>query len=283
MMSKLLIDETPLMVLPKLAAKIGLNEAILLQQIHYWTANPKVGVEHSGRKWIRNTYQQWIDDNFPFWSLNTLRRASDNLRELNLVLVTKTLNKAKYDKTLWYSIDYDELEKYAEPKRLPKMGRGSEKATAQNGQIDLPKMGAPIPETTQRLLKDSKTPAPNGAGPHLEPKEPTPAQAMFEALAEVCGYDLKKLTDPVRGMLNKNEKILRKAGYTAEFVRDVFGPWWYRTDFRGQKKQKPTPSQVVTEIGRVPVDNFDDYEADLERRRVEARKALEAIHEAANA
>ena len=33
---RLLIDEPPLMVLPSLAAVIGLNEAIMLQQIHYW-------------------------------------------------------------------------------------------------------------------------------------------------------------------------------------------------------------------------------------------------------
>ena len=35
-MSKLLINEHPLQVLPSLATKIGLNEAIVLQQIHYW-------------------------------------------------------------------------------------------------------------------------------------------------------------------------------------------------------------------------------------------------------
>ena len=39
--SKLLIDEPPLQVLPSLALKIGLNEAIILQQVHYWL-NPKL-------------------------------------------------------------------------------------------------------------------------------------------------------------------------------------------------------------------------------------------------
>ena len=34
--TKLLLDEYPLLVLPKLAEKIGLNESIVLQQIHYW-------------------------------------------------------------------------------------------------------------------------------------------------------------------------------------------------------------------------------------------------------
>lgn len=145
-------------------------------------------------------------------------------------------------------------------------------------------------ERSKKELK-KKDSSPNGDGPAKiapptngkAPAEPTPAQAMFEALAEVCGYDLKRLTVTARGILNREGKQLREAGYSAEFVRDVFSPWWYRSDFRGQKKQKPTPDQVVKVIGTVPVDNFDDYEADLERRRVVARKALEAIHEAANA
>lgn len=34
--NKLLLDEHPLQVMPKLAALIGLNGAIILQQIHYW-------------------------------------------------------------------------------------------------------------------------------------------------------------------------------------------------------------------------------------------------------
>ena len=35
-MSRLLINENPLQVLPTLAVKIGLNEAMILQQMHYW-------------------------------------------------------------------------------------------------------------------------------------------------------------------------------------------------------------------------------------------------------
>ena len=35
-MSRLLLEDEPLVVLPKLATVIGLNEAIILQQLHYW-------------------------------------------------------------------------------------------------------------------------------------------------------------------------------------------------------------------------------------------------------
>ena len=34
--SPLLINEHPLMVLPSLATAVGLNQAIVLQQVHYW-------------------------------------------------------------------------------------------------------------------------------------------------------------------------------------------------------------------------------------------------------
>ncbi len=40
-MNKLLIDDYPIRVLPKLAELIGLNEAIILQQMHYWIGNSK--------------------------------------------------------------------------------------------------------------------------------------------------------------------------------------------------------------------------------------------------
>lgn len=47
-MSKLLIQESPVMIIPSLAVKIGLNEAVILQQIHYWVSMSNHVIE--GRK-----------------------------------------------------------------------------------------------------------------------------------------------------------------------------------------------------------------------------------------
>lgn len=80
-MSKLLLlDEQPLLVMPQLAKEIGLNEAIILQQIHYWIKSPKSGVIINDEKWVYNSVVQW-NEQFPFWSANTIRRALNNLRE----------------------------------------------------------------------------------------------------------------------------------------------------------------------------------------------------------
>ena len=50
----LLISEPPLQVLPSLAVKIGLNEAIILQQVHYWLL--KSNNIRDGYKWVYNSY-----------------------------------------------------------------------------------------------------------------------------------------------------------------------------------------------------------------------------------
>lgn len=102
----LLIDEYPLLVLPSLAAMIGLNEAIALQQVHYWLENPKGGVEIEGERWVYNTYEEWQMDNFPFWSVRTVQRVFNSLEEMGLVL---SMQKAAYDRKKYYRVHYDKL------------------------------------------------------------------------------------------------------------------------------------------------------------------------------
>jgi hypothetical protein len=56
-MNKLLMNEDPLVIVPSLSVRIGLNEAIVLQQIHYWLCTSNHEIE--GRKWVPNTYENW--------------------------------------------------------------------------------------------------------------------------------------------------------------------------------------------------------------------------------
>ncbi len=107
-MSKLLVNEYPLIVLPTLAARIGLNEAIMLQQIHYWISSHKA-IEKDGRKWHFDKYANW-QFQFPFWSIMTIRRIAKSLRD-NKLVIAKPLSANKSDQTLWYTVDYEELHK----------------------------------------------------------------------------------------------------------------------------------------------------------------------------
>lgn len=111
----LLISEPPLQVLPSLAEKIGLNEAIILQQLHYWLGNSKVDgfVDEIGQKWIFNTYEEW-KTNFPFWSEHTIRRIFVSLEKLSIV-DSRQFAKGKYDRRKYYRINYDVLEQMNVP------------------------------------------------------------------------------------------------------------------------------------------------------------------------
>lgn len=106
-MSNLLINEPPLMVLPSLAVRIGMNEALILQQIHYWL-NPKINKNFKeGKYWVYNTYKQW-KELFPFFSDKTIRRTIYNLEEKNLILSSE-FNTKQGDRTKWYTVNYEEI------------------------------------------------------------------------------------------------------------------------------------------------------------------------------
>lgn len=108
-MSKLIINEHPLLVLPSLATVIGLNEAIVLQQVHYWL-DPRINNNiRNGMLWVYNTYNQWSKQ-FPFWSEVTIRRTIKSLESKKL-LISDNFNKNSFAKQKWYTIDYNVLAK----------------------------------------------------------------------------------------------------------------------------------------------------------------------------
>lgn len=106
-----LYDEPPLTVSPSLAAAIGLHEAIILQQVHYWTQNSEKNGRNfvDGRYWVYRTYADWRKD-FPFWSDSTIRGIVKRLESVGLLL-SGNYNKMPMDKTKWYAIDYDKLDR----------------------------------------------------------------------------------------------------------------------------------------------------------------------------
>lgn len=105
-MSQLLIHEPPLQVLPSLAVAVGLNEALLLQQVHYWLQRSTTRI--GGHVWVYNSVRQWRDQ-FPFWSDDTISRGLKSLRARG-VLIADQLSKDPRDRSLYYRIDYQILQ-----------------------------------------------------------------------------------------------------------------------------------------------------------------------------
>ena len=105
-MAKLLIDEPPLQLLPTLAALIGLNEAIVIQQLHYRLQLLRESRED--RKWVCDCYEDWRHQ-FPFWSASTIKRAFISLEKKGLI-TSRQFEKNERSMRKWYSINYTALE-----------------------------------------------------------------------------------------------------------------------------------------------------------------------------
>lgn len=101
----LLHTKHPIVINPDLASAIGLNEAIVLQQLQYWIAETGAGVEHNGKRWVYNTLEQW-QKQFPFWSVDTVKRAFTSLQKAGVISVEKLAAK-DHNQTNFYTINHD--------------------------------------------------------------------------------------------------------------------------------------------------------------------------------
>jgi hypothetical protein len=195
--SKLLYDEPALLVFPSLATRIGLNEAILVQQLHYWMVNPKIGKVIEGKHWIFNTIEQW-QENFPFWSRNTIRRVLDKL-EQKKIIKSGNHNKLTLDHTKWYTLDYGALAEYQRPKKKGKLVNFG-KSSAQVRQKDLPKFGNAIPETTTETttntLQAAENTAPAVSALDAELDAPIQSKALAKAMEAKATANLSKEAEP---------------------------------------------------------------------------------------
>ena len=117
----LLFDEHPLILSPMLAKELGnLNEAVFVQQLHYWLENKKQAGKNyfDGRYWVYNSYGEWLKQ-FPWMSISTLRRTINSLTEKGYI-IRGDYNQKKMDHTIWYSLDYDKIREIDEKSKKEK-------------------------------------------------------------------------------------------------------------------------------------------------------------------
>ena len=103
----LLIQESPLLILPTLAQTIGLEEAILLQQLHFRLTHQ--GQERDGKRWYCQSYTNWAKQ-LPFWSESKIKRLFLKLEKEGFIQSTDKYITFYVDRTKWYSIEYHALD-----------------------------------------------------------------------------------------------------------------------------------------------------------------------------
>lgn len=86
------------------AKKHGVDAAVIIYNIRFWLTHNKANRTHinDGYVWTYNSARAFAEL-FPYWSSNKIQKTLRKL-ENDGVIITGNYNKAKYDKTKWYSL-----------------------------------------------------------------------------------------------------------------------------------------------------------------------------------
>src|SRR4051812_13351176 len=100
----LLIHEQPLQVIPALAKQIGLNEALVVQQIHFWLDPRKDISFFEGMYWLEGIHDLCLA-RFCMWDERKIRRILQSLENRGyLISILRGTPRREY-----VTIDYDVL------------------------------------------------------------------------------------------------------------------------------------------------------------------------------
>lgn len=131
----------------EIARVLGINEAIVINQVWYWMQKNKERGHNcrGGRYWARYTFEEWHDKEFPWLSIKTIKRVIGKLEEAGVLLSECKYNKRPGDRTKWYSVEKDKLDLLIAEKQDPK---------GQNDPMERDKMTRALPEITTEITKN---------------------------------------------------------------------------------------------------------------------------------
>ncbi|OBW57019.1 hypothetical protein A9986_09735 [Solibacillus silvestris] len=104
---KLLVDGRQLFLSQDLAIRIGVEEALFIQQLYYRIETR--GVEKEGHIWYRQTYQGWAKQ-CPQWNIRKIKRLVMKLERYQIIISSNKFNSFKTDRSKWYRIDYEKID-----------------------------------------------------------------------------------------------------------------------------------------------------------------------------
>lgn len=215
--SNLLFDEYPLVINPGLAKMIGLNEAIVLQQVHYWVQhNSKKGNNlREGYYWTYNSYREW-QEQFPFWSLRTIKTVVKELENRGF-LISANFNKMKTDRTKWYRVDYDSCTMHSAEIAPSECSS----YTMQGAEI-----APPLPETTTETIPEETTSPIN--------RESLVSEVII-GMQAYYGYPERTDIDPIPNY-GKEGKAIKRLLSRGFGVDEIISCWMSKVKKAGQFK-----------------------------------------------
>lgn len=205
--SRKIVDDLPIVLYPRLAKLIGINEAVILQQVHFLLGMKSGGRKINGSKWIWNTVTDWMD-HFPFMGERTVRQAIKNLEKAGLLLSCQPdgmMSRKKY-----YRVDYDAVDRL----KLPEPAKSAASNRQKLPHSDMAESAASLTETTSEtpMTETTRNEETNGDKP------------------PVCDFEI-----PTCDEVNRywSEKYGRSANGKRGHFKEAAQAWWAINNSRG--------------------------------------------------
>lgn len=240
MARRLLLDESPLFLLPSLAVALGTNEALILQQFNYWLQASKN--EWDGYLWTYNSYRAW-QKQFPFMSKETIGRAIRSLEKKGLLISTVGPNRKTFDRTKWYRIDFDKFEElFPERSYLNKDDSELNQGNAEMNQEDVKltrSQNRPMYQNEPTIpdkITTKNTTKSNNKGTTSSSKKPRQKPEItrtFDFIYQYFGYPDRTNKDPIPNHGKEAKAIARmlQRGYSED---DICYAWKQKVLLRGE-------------------------------------------------
>lgn len=245
--SKKLIDERAILLFPSLAKQIGLNNAIFIQQLHFWcdiADELGYGKLHNGERWVYKTAQEWKEKDFPFWSVVTIRRIINSLHDQGLIHAMY-LDDDKWNRTLFYRINYshcalasDQIDNMEVIKQITSKSSKRSNGSDQNDEM--------LSENTTKSTSEITTDIINKGKPKFNPKHvELPVNVdkdIWFAFVDMRNVIKKPMSErAVKIILNK----LSGFGFNANACLDqsIVNNWQDVYDLKVQRQQYQTAAQ----------------------------------------
>lgn len=174
-----LLEEPPILVYPTLAVYMGINKAVVFQQLHFLQNNQKTAKnEHNfieNKYWVYNSYQQWKDQYFPWLSVSTLKGIFIELESIDKLILSRQSVKKKSDRRKWYTIDYEAWVTFCSTMRQKMSYGSSDKKCPMVGQ----KMSDVSSETSSEVSSETSSDTKDSIAPNGTSAPQSPAALTY--------------------------------------------------------------------------------------------------------
>lgn len=202
-----------------LAKELNKSKAAMINQIHYWTQLLRDERHfHDGRYWVHETYEDW-QAQFPDMTTRGIQKMLLSLEEDGYIFVGNFNNK-KYDRTKWYSVNYEKVKEVLEKNRHKTADpheQSSSDSHEQSSSWGHEQSSSPIPNIS----------IPNNSIPNNsyiawsefeELKHRSPIHKLRDRLFDFFGMDIDLINDMDELITYFFEKYRRTTGENHEYI-----------------------------------------------------------------